>query len=956
MSAPRDPSNSSAGQDASLNEVFISYSRRDKEFVTRLDNALRQAGRNPWIDWSDIQPAENWWKAIERGIEAASTFVFVISPDSIASKVCRQEVEYALQHNKRLVPLVWREGFNLDDVHAAISEHNWIFFRETDDFEQAFGKLLTALDTDLEYVRNHTRLLIRAKEWQRKFSDSSFLLRGTDLLEAEQWLEISGTQQPQPTELHRNYIHASRQDELARQQVELRLRRMSPQQYRNRQTLLSKVRNYWIKEVLESSLQDRVVMELGLEERMDAVIPPWYISTDTPDSSPKPLPEGTRVTALFDQLGEGRTLLILGEPGAGKTTALLKLARDLVIRAEQGIDDRIPVVFNLSSWMGGKQTIRDWLVSELSTKYQIPAAIGQTWIEEQYLLLLLDGLDEVKPENRNACVVAVNQFQQQYGAEIVVCCRIQDYEHLKHRLNFQRAVLVRSLTAEQIHQFLESAGSELAALRTLLEQDAVLRELAQSPLMLNIMALVYRGAETANLPSLDLETQRNHLFDGFIERMLNRREVDDRYSKAQVIQHLTWLAQRLVQESHSVFLIEDLQPTWLLTRLEQQIYRVVVTGLVGLLWGVGMGFFARVLNYLIEPGLSMIIGISSGLVSGIAVGLLPVLRPNWFFGILAGLISGLIYGLIGWSLHSLQPLNIGIFGLISGLLLLRLNEPHIEPADTVQWSWAKGKQIFIFSAIGGLVVGSTLLLGHWLLSLLAPDRVNGFCQGAEDSQNSLILWKGSVLVNFFCQASKMDSLAMLLGLLALGIFTGLNIGLLLGFKKISAIESRTIPNHGIWKSVKTAAKLIILSCPIMGLISVLYWLLYSWFPIPDTDPSRPITSGFIWWIYYGNHLIPDGLILGLSVGVIGALGGLVGGENSGLVVLQHLVLRVILWRRGYIPWNYARFLNYAAKRILLKKVGGGYIFIHRLLLEHFAQMKPHILTPQHSEGSGRHSE
>jgi len=83
-------------QERPANEIFISYSRRDKAFVTKLDQALRQAGHDPWVDWSDIQPAEEWWQAIERGIEAASIFVFVISPDSVASKVCRQEIEHGV--------------------------------------------------------------------------------------------------------------------------------------------------------------------------------------------------------------------------------------------------------------------------------------------------------------------------------------------------------------------------------------------------------------------------------------------------------------------------------------------------------------------------------------------------------------------------------------------------------------------------------------------------------------------------------------------------------------------------------------------------------------------------------------------------------------------------------------------------------------------------------------------
>jgi predicted NACHT family NTPase len=93
-------------------------------------------------------------------------------------------------------------------------------------------------------------------------------------------------------------------------------------------------------------------------------------------------------------------LLILGEPGAGKTTTLLELTRDLIARAEQDVNHLIPVVFNLSSWAVQRQKLADWLVEELKTKYDIPKEIRQDWVKKQQLLPLLDGLDEVKAEYR----------------------------------------------------------------------------------------------------------------------------------------------------------------------------------------------------------------------------------------------------------------------------------------------------------------------------------------------------------------------------------------------------------------------------------------------------------------------------------------------------------------------------------------------------------------------------
>jgi hypothetical protein len=60
---------------------------------------------------------------------------------------------------------------------------------------------------------------------------------------------------------------------------------------------------------------------------------------------------------------------------------------------------------------------------------------------------------------------------------------------------------------------------------------------------------------------------------------------------------------------------------------------------------------------------------------------------------------------------------------------------------------------------------------------------------------------------------------------------------------------------------------------------------------------------------------------------------------GGLDVIQHYIVRLLLWRAGAMPWDYARFLDYAAEELnFLQKVGGGYIFVHRYLLEYFAAM------------------
>lgn len=206
-----------------MSDVFISYSRKDKEFVKTLHVALSANSCETWVDWQDIPLTADWWQEIERGIEAADTFVFVLSADAIASKVCKQEIDHAVKHNKRLIPIVRRNDFAAELVHPVLQKHNWLFFQEQDEFEVAFQQLLEVIATDLDHVRTHTRLLVRAIEWDNKQRNDSFLLRGTDLAEAERWLDAAinpaKLKEPQPTEQQKTYIHKSREVEEANRRL-----------------------------------------------------------------------------------------------------------------------------------------------------------------------------------------------------------------------------------------------------------------------------------------------------------------------------------------------------------------------------------------------------------------------------------------------------------------------------------------------------------------------------------------------------------------------------------------------------------------------------------------------------------------------------------------------------------------------------------------------------------------
>lgn len=203
-------------------DFFISYAREDQAFVRELDQALRAAGRDTWIDW-ELLPTEEWRQGIQAAVEGAAACVFVISPDFIASANCRTELDLATGLGKRVMPVVRRP---VEDalVPEALGKLNWIFLRQGDDFATGVGRLNQAFDTDLDWVRAHTRLLVRAREWESRAKEASLLLHGRDLGEAEAWL-ARGTALPDPAPqpIQMEYTLASRQAATRGQRIRLGL-------------------------------------------------------------------------------------------------------------------------------------------------------------------------------------------------------------------------------------------------------------------------------------------------------------------------------------------------------------------------------------------------------------------------------------------------------------------------------------------------------------------------------------------------------------------------------------------------------------------------------------------------------------------------------------------------------------------------------------------------------------
>src|SRR5262245_23432645 len=203
--------------------VFISYSRNDLKFADQLDVALGIQFATT-IDRHGISGGEDWKRRLGNLIRDADTVVFVLSPASATSDICHWEVEEAVRLGKRILPVLCRP---LDGTSAPPQLHNlnYIFFYEEakspgSGFGNGLAQLVAALNNDLDWLREHTRLLQRASEWQTGGRPSNRLLSGEDIRLAKAWAARRPKEAPAPTALHLDFIKASEDWETHQQSEE----------------------------------------------------------------------------------------------------------------------------------------------------------------------------------------------------------------------------------------------------------------------------------------------------------------------------------------------------------------------------------------------------------------------------------------------------------------------------------------------------------------------------------------------------------------------------------------------------------------------------------------------------------------------------------------------------------------------------------------------------------------
>lgn len=616
--------------------------------------------------------------------------------------------------------------------------------------------------------------------------------------------------------------------------------------WRNRSRMLEKVEKYWIRGYLHDSLQGMPFILPPMSYAADAVVNSWETMVQSPDRVRGIVSLNQSITDVFDK--SGGELLILGAPGTGKTIIMLELARVLIERAQHNEQLPIPVIFNLSSWAQKQQPLTAWLIVELRERYDIPIKIAKDWIEQQHILPLLDGLDEVQEGCRAPCVQAINTFRKEHGiVGTIVCSRYAEYGALNEKLHLQDAVVLHPFHSSQIDAHLQRMSIDMRHVQMVLHhlqetariyQDEEALSLMHTPLMVSIIALAYQGADSSDtaLAQMTPTAQQDHVFATYVQRMFERRATTQAYQQAQSRHWLAWLAHTLQQYDQTSFFIELMQPVWLAPARWLTFDRWT-----GFIRGVWLGIAVASFLIFILVFLLVVIGWLSWLTQQpLALVLLALL--------IIVILSAMIFGMIGVYAAQKEPTPEAIY----------LVEKFEIPEGAVHNAIIRGLTL-------GIPVALILALGWAWLGVLA------------------------------------------------GIATGGAVVALLVGRSMSAAQQSVIrltPNQGVWQSARNALLVSLIGGGQVGI-------------------ALGILAGMTMNTALGLVL---GICAGLGTSMFAAL--FFGFETF----FKHFLLRTMLIREGSIPRSYVPFLEYATERIFLRKVGGGYIFVHRLLMDHFASL------------------
>ena len=184
--------------------IFISYSHKDRDRADFLWEELRARGHEVFIDREGIFETEHITARIRDMMQGSDVVVLVLGPNWITSPACRMEMQFALELNKRMVPVAFEDVG--PDLPPEIREINYVrFYGEDGAWSEAIQRLDNALDRDIEWIRDHTRF---GEQAARFLNGVGAPPRGAELRAIRRWIERHPRGAPGPTRDHWRYFKA----------------------------------------------------------------------------------------------------------------------------------------------------------------------------------------------------------------------------------------------------------------------------------------------------------------------------------------------------------------------------------------------------------------------------------------------------------------------------------------------------------------------------------------------------------------------------------------------------------------------------------------------------------------------------------------------------------------------------------------------------------------------------
>ncbi len=928
--------------------VFISYHRENAGYVVRLlaERLIGRYGRRQvFLDVTYIEYGDNFVEQINAALESCNVLLAVIDPSWItilnerisngATDYVRLEIETALERGIRVIPVridgaQMPDASQLPDSLGSLASRNAYELRSSE-FDYDLNRLLEALDSYLEPP-------VPLARQSKAAEDLADVVR-------KQWERETGL---------RGFHHGSQLLHVSWQPA--------TEGFETWDDLI------------------RTAGENAAAEPSDwAATPARLVGSDYHE-----------ICAVLDQIPT-RRLVVLGQPGAGKTMLLIQLLQGLLARRRPG--DPVPVLVSLASWRPEIEDLHTWLYRRLAIDYPILRArtagqkisYGRALLDEHKILLLLDGLDEIPAGDRPNAIRRINLVLDDHPEGLVVACRREEYmeaaEPAAGRPSRRTMVLraaagidLQPLQPAEVAGYLQrgapnrQARAEWEPVTSKLGPGTAVGEVLTTPLNVTLAHAIYNDpdwqhGEDVALRPVDLlayptaEKIKDHLYETFIKAAYRP---DERTRKK-------WEKPPL--------LVDDAQ-RWLIFLAQKP----------GLAWWELRG---SVSSWLAPLVIGLICGIAAAIVAGTGAHVGVGIGINLGAGMIVGLALGLPFRMLNRKSRS-DPAEGAKPVRADGGKLMRTDD--IMPIRGVTGGFVGG--IFGGLAAGVLashgfghtaspVSGLPVALGVGLAVGAATTFVGGLVGGlfggfAASSLEGVGTGLPAGIVNGIGIALIVAVIVRLIGRdtpaaerrwswpmgLCGGLIVGSAVGIIAGLKEslaIGLILGAAVGAIAAWPTgllgIKVGNQEIASPAAALSRDARAFW---------TTALSAGAAAAAFAFVGDGMAsifeinakfsfplLIKDGLGVGVSAGVIV---GLVFGAYHATSP-SFLIVRVWLSLRGELPWRFMAFLTDAhMQRGVLRENGAVYEFRHLEIARYLARAgakeaakrKPRPPAPAHA--------